>query len=260
MAAVRRRALAVALATSLAVPLGCGGAAERRSSEALAASEAVTFTTSDGVRLDGRVFRPSADATGAGIVFAHMLPADQSSWFAEAIRQADAGYLALTFNLRGYCPGGDAGCSEGERAPEAAAVDLAAAVEHLRSLGVDRVGLVGASVGGTAALSVAAAEPSAADVVITLSAPTTIGGLGAGPDDVAAITAAKLFIAGTGDGAAAEAAQTLYDAGAPPKRLEVVPSDDHGTDLLTGSAGGRVRDLIDLWLATHLPVVAPGSA
>jgi pimeloyl-ACP methyl ester carboxylesterase len=226
----------------------------------MAASGSVTFTTADGVQLAGRVFGPPDDvAGGAGIVFAHMLPADQSSWFDEAIRYADAGYLTLTFNLRGYCPGGDAGCSEGEPDPASAAVDLTAAVEHLRSMGVQRIGVVGASIGGTAALSVAGADPAAVDVVITLSAPASVGGLSADPGLLAQITAAKLFIAGTGDGAAAADAQAFYDASGQPKRFEVLPSDDHGTDMLEGNAAGRVRDLMDLWLGTHLPVSAGGS-
>ena len=52
--------------------------------QAIADSRAVTFQTSDGVELAWRVFGP-ADAT-AGVVLAHMLPADQSSWFEFADR------------------------------------------------------------------------------------------------------------------------------------------------------------------------------
>jgi dienelactone hydrolase len=250
-----RRLIGVAAVAATAIcSAGCGGAAEHASSEAFAASEAITFTTPDGVQLAGRLFGPSeAPEQAAGIVLAHMLPADQSSWYDEAIRLSDAGYLVLTFNFRGYCPGGDAGCSKGTKQPDAAAVDLAAAVEQLRSLGVSRIGLVGASMGGTASLVVASDEPSTIRSVITLSAPSTIGSLSAGPDVLVQVTAASLFIAGTGDPTAAEAAQAFYDAAGQPKRLEIVASDDHGTDMLTGNAGGRIRDLIDLWLGTYLP-------
>jgi pimeloyl-ACP methyl ester carboxylesterase len=253
--AARHRFAVAILAAATALPTACGGALEHRSDEAFAASRPVTFITSDGVRLEGRVFGP-ATAT-VGLVYAHMLPADASSWFDEAIRQASAGYRTLAFNFRGYCPGADAGCSGGEKAPDLAAVDLEAAVTELRSLGVAHVGLIGASMGGTAALVVAGTDPSQIEIVITLSAPTAIGGLGAGPDVLAEVTAASLFVAGTGDGDAADAASSFYAQAAQPKRLEIVPSDDHGTDMLTGSAGGRVRDLIDVWLGTHLP---PGTS
>ena len=54
-----------------------------------------------------------------------------------------------------------------------------------------------------------------------------------------AATAAKLFVAGAGDAAAAADAQRLYDQSVPPKRVEIVPSDDHGTDLLDGEPGAE---------------------
>lgn len=253
MRAVRHRILVAALATAITVTAACS-AAGQRSSAALGASEEVAFSATDGVRLAGRVFGDPEPPVSAGIVLAHMLPSDQSSWFDEAIRYEDAGYLVLTFNLRGYCPGGDAGCSEGEKAPEAAGVDLAAAVAYIRSLGVQRVGVVGASIGGTAALVVAASEGQGIDAVITLSAPAAVGGLLAGPDTVARITAAKLFLAGIGDGSAAATAEAFYNQSGQPKRYEILASDDHGTNMLTGSAAGRVRDLMDLWLETHLPM------
>ena len=44
-----------------------------------------------------------------------MFPSDQSAWYFFANRWASAATASLTFNFRGYCPGGDAGCSEGEK-------------------------------------------------------------------------------------------------------------------------------------------------
>ena len=54
--------------------------------------------------------------------------------------------------------------------------DVQAAVRYLRSTGIPRVAVIGASMGGTAAL-VAAAQPTARiGAVATLSAPIAIGG------------------------------------------------------------------------------------
>jgi pimeloyl-ACP methyl ester carboxylesterase len=245
------RRLAVAWLAVLLSTAACGGALEQRSSVALAASQPVSFSTDDGLVLEGRVFAPDGGPTARGVVLAHMLPADQTSWWPEAIRLSARGYTVLTFNFRGYCPGGEAGCSGGERAPDAAPIDLASAVTHLRSLGVSRVGMIGASMGGTAGLVVAASDPKIA-AMITLSAPASVGGLSAGPEVLAGVEAASLFIAGTGDGSAATAAQDFYNQAGQPKRLEIVASDDHGTEMLAGSAGGRIRDLIDLWLGSYL--------
>ena len=218
-------------------------------------SRPVSFTAPGGVELEGRVFE--AEGASAGVVLAHMQPADQSSWFEYAETLADEGYRTLTFNFRGYCPGGDAGCSGGETDLAVLWRDVQAAVRYLRSTGIPRVAVIGASMGGTAAL-VAAAQPTARiGAVATLSAPIAIGGLAVTPETLVAASSAKLFIAGNGDAAVANDAQRMYDLSVPPKRVEIVPSDDHGTELLEGNQGPNVRRLLSVWLAQFLPVQAP---
>jgi dienelactone hydrolase len=219
--------------------------------QAIEDSTAVTFPSSDGVELDGRIFGP--DGATTGVVLAHMLPADQSSWFDFADRLAGAGYRVLTFDFRGYCPGGVAGCSEGEKDVAASWQDVQGAVDFLRSQGVRQVGLVGASMGGTASLVVAGEEGDGVGVVVTLSAPDSIEGLAASPETLQRVTAAKLFLAGQTDGVAAEVAQRFYDEGLPPKRVEILTTGDHGTDLLTGNQAEIARNLILGWLTQHLP-------
>jgi pimeloyl-ACP methyl ester carboxylesterase len=217
---------------------------------AIAGSTEVSFTTSDGVQLAGRLFGP-ADAT-AGVVLAHMLPADQSSWYPEAAHLAEQGYRVLTFDLRGYCPGGEAGCSQGTKDLNAAPTDLTAALAFLRTNGPARVALVGASVGGIASLIVASQQPNI-PAVVALSAPQVIDSLSAGTEVLANIGGGKLFIAGLGDPAGAAQAAEGFDAQSPdPKRIEIVPTDDHGTALLTGAQGTHVTQLIDAWLAQYL--------
>jgi pimeloyl-ACP methyl ester carboxylesterase len=178
-----------------------------------------------------------------------MLPADQTSWWDFAKTLADRGYTALTYDFRGYCPGGAAGCSQGSKDVSAIWQDVLGAIEFLHARGVRRIELVGASMGGTASL-VAASQPGA-DVaaVVTLSAPSSIEGLVADANVLTRITAAKLFIAGNGDPTgSADAAQQLYANSPPPKRVEIVTSNDHGTDLLTGNQAGIVQDLIVRYL------------
>jgi len=245
----RRRVLLVAIVATSFATAACSQTSQQ-TSQAIASSTAVTFDAG-GVELAGRLFGPE-DAS-AGVVLAHMLPADQSAWYVTADRLAEQGYRVLTFDFRGYCPGGDAGCSEGELDVEAAPIDLAAALAYLRSEGVSSVGLVGASMGGTASLVVAGGKGDGVAAVVTLSAPEVIEGLSAGPEVLRLVTAAKLFVAGTGDATAAEAAQTFFDESLQPKRLEIVTADDHGTDLLTGNQGSRVYQMIEGWLLTHIP-------
>lgn len=231
----------------LLVALALVGAACSNDGPAIdvSASEPVSFPSSDGVRLEGQLF---GDGTSA-VVLSHMRPADQRSWFALADRLADAGYLVLTFNFRGYCPGGeDGGCSEGETEIGAIWQDVLGAIGFVRDRGAGRVALIGASMGGTASLVAASQQGVEVDAVITLSAPASIDGLVVDRDVLTRISGAKLFVAGVGDAAYARDAESLFALAPQPKRVEILPSDAHGTDLLTGGQGEVVARLIETQL------------
>ena len=214
-------------------------------------STAITFPSTDGVTLAGRSFGP--ENARAGVVLAHMFPSDQSAWFDFADRLADRGYRVLTFDFRGYCPGGTAGCSEGEKQIPAIWQDVEGAIARIRSDGVTHVGLVGASMGGTASLIAASMEGSDVDAIVTLSAPISFEGLEIRPDELAQVSAAKLFIAGHADVTAAQAVETLYEQTIQPKRPEILTTDDHGTDILTGNQAGIASTEIMNWLQRYLP-------
>lgn len=229
-------------AVVLAIVLfGCSSADSRVD---LSGSEVVSFPSSDGVRLEGRLFGDGS----AAVVLSHMLPADQTSWFGFATRLAEDGYLVLTYDFRGYCPGGEGGCSAGERDVGAIWQDVLGAIEFVRERGATSVSLVGASMGGTASFVAASREGVDVRAVIALSAPASIEGLVVDGIVLSNVTAGKLFIAGVGDASAARDAEALYQQAPPPKRVEILPADDHGTDLLTGGQGEVVRRLIEVYL------------
>jgi pimeloyl-ACP methyl ester carboxylesterase len=239
----RRTAAIVALGLGAVVLLAACSGEEREAD--LSGSQPVSFPAADGVRLEGRLF---GDGTSA-VVLSHMRPTDQTSWFDFADRLADAGYLVLTYNFRGYCPGGDGGCSDGGRDTGQIWQDVLGAIDFVTGRGATSVSLVGASMGGTASLVAAARDDAGVLNVITLSAPASIEGLVADADLLSRITAGKLYIAGVGDATAARDAETLWALSPPPKGgLQIVPSDDHGTDLLTGGQGEVVRRLIETYL------------
>jgi pimeloyl-ACP methyl ester carboxylesterase len=248
---VRPRSVA-ALAAVIGVAWIASGCARGQAlrSEAIARSEPITFTSSDGTELAGRLF--GDPGARDGVVLAHMAGSDQSAWYVDAQRLADQGYRVLTYDARGTCPGGDAGCSSGEQDPSLAPADLSAAVAALRSAGIDRVALIGASMGGTAALALAGTAPAGVETVIVLSAPRSFGGLAVSTETLSSLTTPTLYIVGTGDAPYAADAQAMHGETAQPTDLLLATSDDHGTDLLTGNAVGRVRASIDAWLARHL--------
>ena len=242
---VRARPIAIVLLGAIALG-ACGDSPPPDLSD----SRAVTFESRDGVTLEGRLFGDGS----TGVVLSHMRPADQRSWFAFANRLADQGYLVLTYDFRGYCPGGDGGCSQGDLRISAIWQDVLGAIDFIRSQGATSVALVGASMGGTASLVAAGEEGTEVAVVVTLSAPTSIEGLDANAALLQRVDANKLFIAGVGDAAAAASAEEFYEIAPPPKAApEIVPADDHGTDLLTGSRGEAVQRIVETYLAQFAP-------
>jgi alpha-beta hydrolase superfamily lysophospholipase len=218
---VTRAAAAACLVAALATSCGGGRPAPP--------AEVVRFTTEDGVGLVGDL---RGEGT-VGVVLAHMYPEDRASWEEFASLLAAEGYVALNFDFRGF--GGSAG---EPRVPEMWR-DVVAAAETLRSRGARRVVVVGASMGGTAAL--VAASRVELDGVVTLSAPSTFMGIAATPEVLRAIDEPKLFIAADGDGQAAITAQDFYVRSPGAKRVEIVTGSDHGTDLLEGAQGEVVR-------------------
>jgi uncharacterized protein len=226
-----RRAAAVPIVAILIA--ACTGGAEAPPGRTL------KFTTDDGVELAGEI----RGSGGAGIVLAHAFPEDRSSWadFADSLQ--GRGYLALTFDFRGY------GDSAGERDIPELWRDVLAATSALRERGAFRIVLVGASMGGTASLI--AASRTDVSGVVTLSAPTTFMGLSAPPEVLAAIDEPKLFVAAEGDESAPESAQALYERSSGAKRVEIVPGDSHGTELLESGQAEVVRNLILQFLSAN---------
>ena len=140
--------VAIGVAATLVATIGIGALLAPG-----AGVETAAWWSSDGVTLSGRLFGP--DDGSAGVILAHMFPSDQRAWFAFAERLGQRGYRVLTFNFRGYCPGGDAGCSQGEKTISAIWQDVEGAVAALRDMGIESVMLTGDD--GRTAASVARA-------------------------------------------------------------------------------------------------------
>ena len=215
-------------------------------------SRPVSFTVPGGVELEGRVFE--AEGASAGSCWRTCNP-PTSPRGSSTRRRSPTGYRTLTFNFRGYCPGGDAGCSGGETDLAVLWRDVQAAVRYLRSTGIPRVavGKHGWHRGPRRRGPTDRAHRGRRDALRS----DRDRGLAVTPETLVAASSAKLFIAGNGDAAVANDAQRMYDLSVPPKRVEIVPSDDHGTELLEGNQGPNVRRLLSVWLAQFLPVQAP---
>jgi pimeloyl-ACP methyl ester carboxylesterase len=128
----------------------------------------VWFDTSDRVRLAATLLPgPGGDA---GIVFVHGFNGYRTKpkirLLAEALSRR---FPVLVFDLRGH------GDSEGWcTGGELEALDVQAAVEHMRARGYSRVVTVGASLGGIAVI-LAAGSAGDADAVVAISTPARWG-------------------------------------------------------------------------------------
>jgi dienelactone hydrolase len=249
------RAIGVGLVAAVLVTAGASGAtaaatprppklddwcvtkAERRTAVALRAT--------DGARVVG-VLVGSASAR-RGIVIAHEWGGGLCNWLPYARRLARDGYRVLALDLRG---------SVSSPKPRANRfrfdLDIAAGVCELRRRGVQRVGLIGGSMGATAVLVAAARIAPTVDAVIAASGPTSFRGLAAEPA-VRATRVPVLFVAASGDGGVAESAQALHAASASPtKQLAIVSGADHGYQLVIGASNAENRDLFGGFLRAHL--------
>ena len=194
----------------------------------------VSFITTDGVELKGRIFGRGE----TGVVLAHMYPSDQSAWWPFARMLKEHGYMALTFNFRGYGEGD--GLSGGDKEEiESMPIDVDAAVDFLQGQGVSTVFLVGASMGGAASLK--AVPGNDVTGVVALSAPVDFRGLSLRGDRS---PVPVLLLATNGDRGAKNSAEVMIDQGIVGPDTEFVLYDggaDHGTDILYGRHGDDAR-------------------
>lgn len=231
----------------LVLSVACGGGGKKANNSSgdgpPVAERAVKFRTSDGLVLSGRLF----GSGHVGVVFAHMIPADASSWYGAARRLAREGYLALAFNFRGYDD------SQGAKSTANAPIDLKAARDLVVQNGARSYAFVGASTGGTAAIVAAMTlDPLA---VVVISPPLRFAGL----DAVLAagrLQRPVLIMAAKDDQPAIQSLETLSRA-LPNPDTKVFDGSAHGTDLLAEHP--EALDAIVTFLQRYAPSMQPTS-
>jgi pimeloyl-ACP methyl ester carboxylesterase len=205
------------------------------------------FEAADGTRLSGVVLGQGR----TGVILAHQRWFNLCSWMPFARELTEQGYRVLAFDFRGF------GASSAPRGRAARSLDLdvAAGVEYLRRQGVDRVVLVGASMGATAALMDAASADAGATgvaAVVSISGPARFYEMDAGLA-VKRMRVPVLFIASSEEGSYARAARLMYNtAGSPSRRMVLVPGRTHGIGLLEdGANAAQIRELVTTFIEEH---------
>ena len=190
--------------------------------------ETVAFGASDGPILRGHLYSVPGPKRRI-VIFA---APDQAAWRTQAIGMVGPGTDVLVFDMRGY--------GDSTEAREAAKLDLdvEAAVRFMRSRDYALFYVVGADVGGTAALKVAARQDLAA--VATVSAPLSVSGGIDARSDLPSITEPKIFIAAQGDTAAVDAVNAMMAAAPQPRESRILPGNAHGAALLDAIAAKQL--------------------
>jgi pimeloyl-ACP methyl ester carboxylesterase len=218
-------------------------------------SRAVELRATDGVLLEGRVFGGGT----TGVVLAHMGAGDQRDWWPVAALLAERGYRVLTFDFRGFCPGGLGGCSRGQPSEAFSHLDVLGAVRFLRSQdGVREVWAGGASQGAIASMAAAEAHPDEIDGLLWVSGVEVGAGFVFSRRDVSRLEMPKLFMVGRDERAEfPESARHFFRWSTPPKKLVELPTSEHGLDMLNRdvvSVSREFRRTIVDFLARHAPI------
>jgi pimeloyl-ACP methyl ester carboxylesterase len=207
----------------------------------------VTFDTADGVTLGGTLFGLGDTA----VVFAHMFPTEHTSWHPFAQVAADQGYLALAYDFRGF------GASGGDQVIANIDQDVRAAYDFVKARGAQRVVLIGASMGGTASIKVAA-ELGSGELtgLVVLSSPQEFQGLAVSDAELGTLTMPSLWLSARTDSVTPTLEGMYESAAGPDKSMWIFEgSGTHGTFIFGAPLDGEdlERRLLE-FLTTVAPV------
>lgn len=193
----------------------------------------------DEIVLVGYLFGAENDVA---VILSHMQPNDQRAWFAFAEELANNGYAALTYDFRGH------GESEGKEDSNTLDEDLSAVLRYLRDVrGKETIFLVGASMGATTSLVVAAREDVSG--VVAVSPPAQFQEQNA-LEAVPNIAAPMLFIVSEDD-APSLSFDELVDAAGGAGDVERYEGDAHGTELFQSEHEAAFRARLLRFLGEH---------
>ena len=232
------------VAALLALAASAAGAAPQRGEHDCVRGGELFFKAADGTKLVGHRVGKGTTA----VILTHQSEGDLCDCVPYAKRLAARGYFAFPIDFRGY------GFSDVPAAgPYRYAQDIAAATKALRKLGKRKIFIVGASMGGLAAVVAGANVSPPLAGVVSVSAPARFRGMDgvkAGPR----LRVPVLYLAATADDNAGydfskDAEAMFAKTAAKDKRLELLPGTAHGVGLIASSA--RARALVEGFLRTR---------
>lgn len=198
----------------------------------------VSFSTKDG----GTIF---ANVYGQGdrcIVLAHGGQFNKESWDKQAKLFTKAGFQVLAIDFRGYGQSKGPGQAQPLSAP--LHLDVLAAVGYLKKAGATSISVIGASMGGTAAVqALSEAGPELIEKIVVLSA-----GTGQSPPEK--VRGRKMFLVAREDsntaGLRLPKIQAQFDRMPEPKRLVILEGSAHAQFLFQSPQNDEVmREILE---------------
>lgn len=201
----------------------------------------------EGLELAGSFYAPEVQPPPwPGVILLHMLNKDRTTWDDFAHQLSEAGYAALSIDLRGH---GETG---GEMDWDFAAADLKKAWDYLvarEDIVQDQTAIVGGSIGANLAV-IAGANENSIRTVVLLSPGLSYSGV----ETEAALkeygTRPLLIIASRDDSYAADSSSTLDEQALGDSKLIMYETAGHGTNMLQNEANlsGQIIDWLDTYL------------
>ena len=211
--------IAIVLVTAfVATAVACGGPSQSRE---------VSFPTADG----GTVFADLYAASSPdAVVLAHGAAFDKASWAPFATWLAGRGHQVLALDFRGY------GRSRAGTDSRALFEDVLGAVRYLHALGVTRVAVLGASMGGRAAAEAAVRAAPGEIYGSVLLSPVPIA-------DPEHLRGPVFFIASREEPMVAQITEQ-YRRVPEPKQLIFLPGTAHGQHILATEQAEPLRTTV----------------
>ena len=222
--------------------------------------ETITLFPDDGVEIEADVW--SGD--DRWVLLGHQFPDNRRPWDPIADRFIDRGYSVLSWDFRCH---GNSGCNETATEDESVrslAVkniwrDWHAAIDYAIANGADEIYAIGASMGGTSLMQIAADRDELL-VAVAISSPNRFKGLDA-LANFERVTIPKLFIVGELNMAAPDFSRRFHAEAVGPSRLLVLDTDLHGNPLaISEQFGEEIQDLLVEFVEDPLGTIAAGGS
>lgn len=212
-----------------------------------AATQTITLKTTDGWMIMGDRYQPITAAKGA-VVLLHQRGGSAQDWQPLSTALVQAGFIALAIDQRGAGRSTQGPGPIGQNAPWPTSGDIDSAIASLPK-GLP-VGLVGASYGANNALIYGAAHPQSLKALVLFSPGANYNGLDALAAARKNLTPLMVFH-GENDSISGNGPQQINSLSPTrQKRLQLLQSSNHGTELLTAET---IQETVNFLTRAFIP-------